>query len=195
MRDLVIIGGGAASRAAAIYALDKQLDFLLVYDHSAEQIESVALVDDADLRGTRPIPCAEAEQEELQLIGSSATQPFAHQLNWQAERLLKDRVIEVQRMERYFVVKTQHAGPIIAGAVIVATGGDLLDHMAKIGADGSIQVDRGFATSVPGLFAASEGTRPDGEQMQAAIGDGARAARSAHFFLLTRPMARAVGQG
>jgi thioredoxin reductase len=71
----------------------------------------------------------------------------------------------------------------------------LVRHLVKTGPDGFIQVNRGFATSVPGLFAAGDVTCPEGEHVLAAIGDGARAARSAHFYLLTRPMARAIGQG
>ncbi len=66
----------------------------------------------------------------------------------------------------------------------------LVRHMARTSTDGFIQVDRGFATSVPGLFAAGEVTHPEGEQVLASIGDGARAARSAHFYLLTRLVAR-----
>jgi len=38
---------------------------------------------------------------------------------------------------------------------------------------------------VPGLFAAGDVTRSEGEQVLTAIGDGARAARSAHFYVLT----------
>ena len=32
MRDLIIIGGGAAGLSAAMYALGKQLDFLIIYE-------------------------------------------------------------------------------------------------------------------------------------------------------------------
>jgi thioredoxin reductase len=70
----------------------------------------------------------------------------------------------------------------------------LVRHLARTGPDGFVQVDRGFATSAPGLFAAGDVTCPEGEQVLATIGDGARAARSAHFYLLTRPTARVVGQ-
>lgn len=70
----------------------------------------------------------------------------------------------------------------------------LVHHLVRTSAEGFVQVDRGFATSSPGLFAAGDVTSPEGEQVLAALGDGARAARSAHFYLLTRPMARAIGQ-
>ena len=32
MRDLIIIGGGPAAAVAAVYALGKQLDFLVIYE-------------------------------------------------------------------------------------------------------------------------------------------------------------------
>src|SRR5689334_3718670 len=32
MRDLIIVGGGAAGLSAAMYALGKQLDFLIIYE-------------------------------------------------------------------------------------------------------------------------------------------------------------------
>ena len=32
MRELIIIGGGAAALSAGMYALGKQLDFLMIYE-------------------------------------------------------------------------------------------------------------------------------------------------------------------
>ncbi len=323
MRDLVIIGGGAASQAAAMYALGKQIDFLLICDRFGGRVEPAAPADRDYLVGSILVhyEYPDPEDAEQQLIGSSAVRLFERQLARQPERVLHDRATAVRRDGQGFVIETQQGALISAGAVIVATGaaprcledvpgaqllgwlgyqatsrasafagkavaviGDseqalysaaelssearqvylvlptadvaerpevallqrqpnvevlpgyrvreirgetvarqlllegpagamtievdgafadvgfepassLVRSLVKTGPDGFIQVDRGFATSVPGLFAAGDVTRPEGEQVLAAIGDGARAARSAHFYLLTRPTARAVGLG
>lgn len=323
MRDLVIIGGGAASQAAAMYALGKQMNFLLICDRFGGRVEHAAPADRDYLVGSIVVhfDYPDAEEEEQRLIGSSAVHLFEQQLGRQPAHVLHDRATTVQRVGHQFVIETQSSGRIMASAVIVATGavprrldqvpgGSLVDtlgygqtnhvdglagkavavlgdseqavysaaefssvagqvylvlpseaaierpdvtllrrqlnvevlpgyrllsaelvastrrlllegqdeqvildvdvaladlgyepasalvrHMVKTGPEGFIQVDRGFATSVPGLFAAGDVTCPEGEQVLAAIGDGARAARSAHFYLLTRPTARAVGAG
>ena len=68
----------------------------------------------------------------------------------------------------------------------------LVSELVELTAAGYIRVDRRNATSVPGLFAAGDVTRSEGEQVLTAIGDGARAARSAHFYVLTSIAANAV---
>lgn len=57
--------------------------------------------------------------------------------------------------------------------------------------NGFIIVDCHMATPIPGLFAAGDVTTAAGEQVLIAIGDGARAAKSAHTHLLTRAVSRA----
>lgn len=54
--------------------------------------------------------------------------------------------------------------------------------------DGFIVVDQHMATNIPGLFAAGDVTTAAGEQVLIAIGDGARAAKSAHQFILQGAM-------
>jgi thioredoxin reductase len=68
----------------------------------------------------------------------------------------------------------------------------LVQGLVEQTAEGYIKVNRRAATSVPGLFAAGDVTRSEGEQVLTAIGDGARAARSAHFYVLTSIAANAV---
>jgi thioredoxin reductase (NADPH) len=323
MRDLVIIGGGAASQAAAMYALGKQIDFLLVCDRFGGRVGPAAPADRDYLVGSILVhyDSPDHEDAEQQLIGSSAVRVFERQIAHQPGRVLYDKAVGLRRDGPEFVVETEHGAVVRSGAVLLATGAapralagvpgnhlvkplghrcthsgaalagkavavigaseqalytaaelarsarmvylvlptvqraerpemamlqrqsnievlpgyglievrgegtvseimigaggevitlevqaafadmgyapasSLVRNMVKTGSDGFIQVDRGFATSVPGLFAAGDVTRPEGEQVLAAIGDGARAARSAHFYLLTRPTAFAVGQG
>ncbi len=323
MRELVIIGGGAAGQAAAMYALGKDLDFLLICDHLGGRIERPAAVEKDYLVGSILVHYdgPDPEDEERALIGSSAVHLFEDLLRSHQEFMLNDRVKAVRREGDAFLVETQRSGPITTASVIVATGvtprrdlrlngsaglladlghrttqhatalvgkrivvvGDTLqalysvaefaatalqvylvlpteaaadraevrllgqrpniavlpgyqvidvaaeggmrvlvvrrgDEVSRLVADeafadlgyepasavvrdlgvvgpgGFVQVDRDGATRIPGLFAAGDVTRPEGEQVLTAIGDGARAARCAHFYLLTRTM-RGSSQG
>lgn len=324
MRDLVIIGGGAASQAAAMYALGKQIDFVLIGEQLGGRVEPARPADRDYLVGSilvhfdRP----DEEEEEQVLIGSSAVHGFERQLRAHPERFLQDRVTDLRRQGGDFVVETAASGPVVAGAVIVATGArprrferlngsarlipdlghgctrhmadllgktvavvgeteqalysaaefanharqvylvlpsskgapaadlallgrrsnitvlagyqvvevfgestarmlvlqagdevfsldvdmafadlgaepasDLVSHLVDIRNGGFIRIDERYATTAPGLFAAGDVTRAEGEQVLSAIGDGARAARSAHFYILTRSSSRAVGSG
>lgn len=324
MRDLVIIGGGAASQAAAVYAISKQIDFVLISDNLGGRVEPTRPIDRDYLVGNILVhfDTPDAEEQDQQLIGSSAVHMFEQRLRGHQDRLLNDRVIAVGRDGRDFLVETVANGTLTAAAVIVATGarprrqeslngsahliGDLghgctqqvtglvgktvaivgeteqaiysaaefanhasqvylvlpsaaaaarpdvallasrpniavlagysvaevfgersarmlvlqrgdevfsldvsmafadlgveptsalVSHLASTSHDGFIKTDNKQATSVPGLYAAGDVTRVEGEQVLAAIGDGARAARSAHFYLLTRPASRSVGVG
>ncbi|NWF81646.1 MAG: NAD(P)/FAD-dependent oxidoreductase [Chloroflexi bacterium] len=317
MHDLVIIGGGAAGQAAAMYARGKELDFLLIADRLGGRVERPAPADRDYLVGNILVHYdgPDADDEENLLIGSSVVHRFARQLRDQRDYILQDRARAVRRDGDGFVVDTERSGPVAACAVIVATGatprrhphlngnaalltelghgttqhrstltgkhvaivgetaqalhsaaefaasalqvylllpgagaadrsevallrqrpniavlpgyqvvdvvterarrvlvirrGDevsrlvvdaafadlgyepasgLLHGLGVTGAGGFVRVDRDHATSVPGLFAAGDVTMPAGEQVLTAIGDGARAARSAHFYLLTRPV-------
>jgi thioredoxin reductase len=321
MRDLVIIGGGAASQAAAVYALDKQIDFVLISDSLGGRVEPTRPQDRDYLVGNILVHFdgPDAEDEDQQLIGSAAVHLFERQLRSQRGRLVCDRVTALGREGRDFLVQTASSGPILAATVIVATGatpqrldalngsgyliadlghgctqhgagllgqtvavvgeteqaiysaaefavharqvylvlptvaaaarddvavlaarpnitvlagyevvevfgdqrarllvlqrGDevlsldvsaaymdlgvspassLVADLAETVAGGFVRTDSRQATSVPGLFAAGDVSRPEGEQVLTAIGDGARAARSAHFYLLTRAVPSAV---
>ncbi len=57
-----------------------------------------------------------------------------------------------------------------------------------------IGVDEHGATRVPGLFAAGDVTTTRGEQILIAIGDGARAARSAYEYILAHKLQHAPGR-
>lgn len=65
---------------------------------------------------------------------------------------------------------------------------DMVRGFAETDSNGFIVVDHNNATSVPGLFAAGDVTTAFGEQVLIAIGEGARAALSAHDYLLAHPV-------
>ncbi|NTW00061.1 MAG: NAD(P)/FAD-dependent oxidoreductase [Oscillochloris sp.] len=321
MYDLIIIGGGAASQSAAMYAHGKQLNFLLICEHLGGKVEPVAS-EGRDYQFGKMLvhydKPDDAESDE-QLIGSSVVHQFERQLKHLHDRILEDQVSGLGLEGSLFAVETKNSGVKQARAVIVATGArprhlnlsGIADHLitnlgyntthhgdtlrgrevAVIGAtdqallsaaefaqsaakvylvvpqleatdrpelaalssiqnvellpgyrvadvkgeplgrrlvlerdgtrraltvdaifvslgyepetalvqelveqtsEGYIRVDRQNATSVPGLFAAGDVTGSEGEQVLTAIGDGARAARSAHFYVLTSLASRAV---
>lgn len=62
----------------------------------------------------------------------------------------------------------------------------IVRRIAQVDPDGFIRVDDANATTLPGLFAAGDVTTAFGENIQIAIGDGARAAASAYEYILSR---------
>ncbi|MEI8305757.1 MAG: NAD(P)/FAD-dependent oxidoreductase [Chloroflexales bacterium] len=321
MYDLIIIGGGAASQSAAMYAQGKQLNFLLISERLGGKIEPVSSEGRDYMFGKMLIhyDAPDEDESDEQLIGSSVVHQFERQLKHLHDRILEDRVLSLRQDGTTFEVETSTAGMKQARAVIVATGAKprrldlpgVADHLvanlgyntthhgdtlrgreiAVIGAtdeallstaefaqsatkvylvvpnldaaerpelaalaslknvellqgyrvaevkgeplgrklvlerdgsrralnvdsifvdlgyepatalvkdlveqtaEGYIRVDRRNATSVAGLFAAGDVTRSEGEQVLTAIGDGARAARSAHFHVLTSLAANPV---
>jgi thioredoxin reductase len=108
MHDLIIIGGGAAGLSAAMYALGKQLDFLVIYE------------DIGGKAGTRQYLSGQVEEEYL--AGAEAVLLFERRVTSQAGRVLRDHVIDVTKTSGVFHVTTQHHGVQMSAAVIVATG-------------------------------------------------------------------------
>lgn len=108
MRDLIIIGGGAAGLSAAVYALGKQLDFLVIYDELGGKSDwSQRLA---------------GQDEEAYRAGSEIASLFARQMSAQQGRTMRDRVTSVSKGDGGFQVETQQHGVQESTAVIVATG-------------------------------------------------------------------------
>lgn len=64
----------------------------------------------------------------------------------------------------------------------------LVQQLANTDRHGFVVVDQAQATSLPGLFAAGDVATTGGEQVLIAIGDGVRAARNAHAFLMEQEL-------
>jgi thioredoxin reductase len=107
VRDLIIIGGGPAAAAAAVYALGKQLDFLVIYAELGKAGRTQQLA---------------AQSEVEYLPGAEAVRVFERQLMSQADRILRDCVTSVTKESKVFHVTTDHHGVQESAAVIVATG-------------------------------------------------------------------------
>lgn len=107
MNDLIIIGGGPAALAAAIYAIGKQLNILVIADELGGKA------------GWRQHIVGQLEEEYL--AGEEAVRAFEGRIT-QAGCVLHDRVHNVTKTGDTFQVTTAHNGNLEATAVLVTTG-------------------------------------------------------------------------
>jgi len=108
MHDLIIIGGGPAALAAAVYAMGKQLDVMVIYEKQGGKAGTQQhLHGQAGAVATPGVEAARLLEREI------ATQP---------ERTLCDRVTNVSTIEAGFQITTQDHGEYQSRTVIVATG-------------------------------------------------------------------------
>jgi thioredoxin reductase (NADPH) len=108
MRDLIIIGSGAAGLSAAVFALAKQLDVAAIYE------------DVGGKAGTQQQLQNQSGDEYL--AGAEAVQLFERRVTSQSQAVVRDRVIGLNKSSGVFQVETQRHGVLAATAVIVATG-------------------------------------------------------------------------
>jgi thioredoxin reductase len=108
MHDLIIIGGGAAGCAAALYALDKRLDVLLI----CEEVGGKA--------GTQQQLHEQTGDE--QLAGAEAIQLLERRVTTHAGVVMRDRVLSVEKERGVFYIATQRHGSQQSRTVLVASG-------------------------------------------------------------------------
>lgn len=150
MRDLIIVGGGAAGLAAAVYAQEKQLDYLLVAPKAGGKAAASPWGDS---------------------VGSALAQLFADRLALAPERLLADSAQQVTRAEVGFAVKLERHDTQRALAVLVATGVQPVP--LPVSDDGAtLRYDLGYS-------AATHAQRMAGKHV-AVIGDTQRSLRGVH---------------
>ncbi len=106
MYDLIIIGGGPAAAAAAVYALGKQLHFLVIYAELGKAGRTQQLA---------------GEPGTEFLAGADAVRVFERQVV-QADKTLRDYVTEVSQDSGVLRVATQQHGTMSTTALIMATG-------------------------------------------------------------------------
>lgn len=108
MYDLIIIGGGPAACAAAVYALDKHLDVLVIAE---------------DIGGKVGLSRMNLGQPSLAWeISEQAARLFERAFSKQPEHMLRGRVIDVNKVNGHFEVTTQQRDVRTTRTVIVASG-------------------------------------------------------------------------
>lgn len=108
MHDLIIVGGGPAALAAAVYALDKQLDLHVIAE---------------ELGGKVGLPRASEGQRSLAWqVSEEAARLFERALRGRPDLVVRDRVVDINHVADRFTVTTQRHGVQESSAVIVATG-------------------------------------------------------------------------
>ncbi len=126
MYDLIIIGGGAASQSAAMYAISKQINFLMIYDVLGGRVgERYVMRTEEDVPVGQILVHFESVDEvekEDHLVGSEAVHLFEKYIMEQQGHVLKDHVNTVTKTGIGFQVETISNGVQECKAVIVATG-------------------------------------------------------------------------
>lgn len=108
MYDLIVIGGGPAGLTAAIYAIRKRLNVLLVSE---------------DLGGKTNFHLQLPDVEAYQVIrGVEVVNKFKSELEYLDFARLMERAAKIERLEEGFMVHTVQGSQLEARAVIVATG-------------------------------------------------------------------------
>ena len=108
MYDLIIIGGGPAGLTAAVYAIRKRLNVLLV---------------SRDLGGKTNYRLALPWIEDYQVIrGLELVNKFRQELEYLDFARTMDSVVKVEKCDSHFVVTTKSGAELESNAVILATG-------------------------------------------------------------------------
>lgn len=108
MRDMIIVGAGAAGLSAAVYALGKRLNFLVVYEELCGKSDWSQGLADQDAEAYR--------------AGSEAVNLFARRIQAHPEHILSDHVTSVTPTNDTFQVATRNHGVLESRTVIIATG-------------------------------------------------------------------------
>lgn len=171
MYDLIIIGGGAASLAAAAYATGKQLNYVIVYTHLGGRAGRRAAVRAVQEYSTGHILVQftlDEDETEEDLIGGAAVHQLEHQLQGHSGQALKDRVLAVRRVNDVLELDTQLHGVLRTATVLIATG--VSPHRVEVAGMSELLIQNfGYSTTM-------HANTYEGKQV-AVIGDTARALR------------------
>ncbi len=108
MYDLIVIGGGPAGLTAAVYAIRKRLNVLLI---------------SKDLGGKTNFHLDLPDQESYQVItGVDVVNKFKSELEYLKFARHMEPVVKVEKDDGRFIVHTKGGGELPAKAVIIATG-------------------------------------------------------------------------
>lgn len=108
MYELIIIGGGPAAVSAGCYALEKRIDFVMLFEEFGGR--------------AGPIPSSWELQRERYLPRDEVMFTLARHISEASDHLIQDRAVKISRLLRGFAVETGQHGIIEALVVLVATG-------------------------------------------------------------------------
>lgn len=127
MHELIVIGGGAAALSATAYALEKQINVMIIFESLGGKagqrfsVNSGAASAEDHTQAHRAFP-EEQPLGEARLAGEQTIHLFERRIRYQPEIALHDHVISVSKVGDIFHVETQNHGVRHAMAVIIATG-------------------------------------------------------------------------
>jgi alkyl hydroperoxide reductase subunit F len=120
MYDLIIIGGGPAGLTAAIYAIRKRLNCLLI---------------SPDLGGKTLAHTQVTGADTYQVInGGDLVRRFRHEIEYLDFARILEKAARLEQVENHFAVTTSGGGRLEAWTVILATGADAV-RLSVPGAD------------------------------------------------------------
>lgn len=128
MHDLVIVGGGPTAFAAAFYAIDKQLDVLLIYEELGGKVgrrEGVVRYDEGEQASSTRRYVRRDDRTVLELMPAMPAHRLVRLLVshvMHAECVLADRVLQVAQGNSGLAVQTRTRGVVQARTVLIATG-------------------------------------------------------------------------
>jgi NADH-dependent peroxiredoxin subunit F len=172
MYDLIVIGGGPAGLTAAIYAIRKRLNVLLVTE---------------DLGGkTNYRMEVPGDEPYLPIRGREVVENFRNELEYLQFARDMEGVARVTVKEEHFIVHTKGGGELEAQAIIIATGA----RMQPMGVPGEKEfLGRGLgysALSYAPFFI---------DKRTVVVGDGSLALRSAAELAIVAEHVHLVGPG
>ena len=173
MYDVIIIGAGPAGMTAGLYAAKNKLKTLVL----AKAVQ-------------KPL----AEHVVMLLDFQQVFAEFEKALSKETDSLFLEEKQEVSNVEKNIVsfsVETKSGKTEYGRSVIIATGSvtvyDLnFDSITQKATNGTIKVDAGQQTNIPGLFAAGDVTYTQTKGTVHAILQGGLAALSAHQYLSSK---------
>lgn len=110
MRDLIIVGGGAAAQSAAIYAVRSGMDVLVIADDYGGQINNTDTVE--NYLGIKNISGPELADRYVD-----------HMRDYDVDEKTGEKVIDVRKKDGLFEVETEDDEVFEAYSTIIATGG------------------------------------------------------------------------
>lgn len=169
MRDLIIIGGGAAGLAAAVYALDKRLDVLVIAE------------DPGGKAGGGQVLRGQSEPEPV--AGGETVRALRREAEAHPDRLLTDRVLQLSNAGGAFQVVTERHGQLESLAVILASGAAPVP-LAAHGADELLGLGLGYSATTHASHFAGKKVAVIGGTLRALRGAAELARGAARVYLI-----------